>query len=182
MILHTMTYPIRSARTGSDMPSFSAFLSSITGGGPKIVRGVYAEDLFALPVIQQPRHHAGYVSPQSGVVTQFRLAAQHGAVGLLAHSYLAGRFFLTLTNGSEVKAVFGDGQSCAYRVDRIWRFQKLHPSHSHSMYRNLDSGENLTSRQLFDRFYTGDHLTFQTCIEKGSLPMWGAHFVACARP
>ena len=67
------------------------FLSKVVDGKPGIIRGVYSEDNFALPIIQQPSGQTGFVSNIDGVVTQFSLPNQYGVTGLIAHNFLSGK-------------------------------------------------------------------------------------------
>lgn len=159
------------------IPAFPAFARSIARGSPEAIRGLYVDRLFALPVIQQPNANPAYVSAQEGVVTLFSLAARHGVSGFLAHSYLSGRLFYDVPMGAKMWVVRGDGSFSSYRAaTRAW-FQKLSPYDSHSDYLDQKTREVLTTGQLFERFYTGKHLTLQTCVESGSIPTWGLMFV-----
>jgi len=142
------------------------------------VRGVYIPGFLALPVVQQPSGNSGYVSIKTGTVTQFQLAARYNVLGLLAHNYLSGKEFFRLSEGLQVMVVRGDGSIERYRVTGVHEYQKLNPGSNWSHYIDLNSGERLTTYQVFSQFYQGEHhLTFQTCLERDGLETWGLRFV-----
>ncbi len=52
------------------------------------------------------------------------------------------------------------------------------PDSPYSDFIDLENSQKLTSTQLFNFVYTGEHhVTFQTCIAKGSNLTWGRLFV-----
>lgn len=163
---------------GPAFPSVAAFADSVADGAAHTVRGVYAANVLALPVVQQPENNAGYVAPQSGVVTQFSLAAIYGVTGLLAHNYAAGDLFDDLALGQPVYMVYGDGSVKAYVVNEILRFQALQPYSTTSDFVDLETGQTLTAGEVFARVYMGrDQVTFQTCIAQNGNSSWGRLFV-----
>ena len=98
-------------------------------------------------------------------ITQFRMAAEVGNVGLLAHSYLSGASFTNLAQGQEVRLIYGDGQVEYFIVDQILRYQVLQPYSSYSEFRSLETNIKLTAEELFRQVYRGErHVTFQTCF------------------
>jgi hypothetical protein len=140
--------------------------------------GVFVEEVMALPVVQQPEGDSLYVSRSLGNVTQFQSAAGHGVTGLLAHNYLSGDLFFGLELGQEVNLVYGDGQVSRYLVEDIQSYEKLEGDFYTSNYVNLETGEEVTTPELFRRMYTGlDKVTFQTCIKNGSDWSWGRIFI-----
>lgn len=154
-----------------------SFIGQVADGTPDVVRGVYVEGVLALPVIEQPEGQSGFVSREMGVITQFRSAAQRGVTGLLAHNYLSGMEFYNLEVGQEVVIVYGDGSLRRYRIISERAFQKLVPSSSKSDYIDLETGEQLTTSQVFNKYYSGDHhVTFQTCLQNRGLSNWGLTF------
>lgn len=166
-----------------DFPSFGDFfrelqdLESLSDEAQN-VRGVYAYGSFALPVVQQPEDNSLYVSNHNGILTQFQSASQYGITGLLAHNYLSGREFYNLGLGQEIQVIYGDGRVRSYRVSNIQRYQKLIPSSSQSHYIELDTGKEMTTKQVFRKFYRGgNQVTFQTCLEGEGLLNWGLYFV-----
>lgn len=158
--------------------SFAEFYRWVQNGDASVLRGVYVTDTLALPVVQQPHENAGYVSTQADVTTQFRMASLYGTVGLLAHNYLAGKYFPDLRVGQEVRLIYGDGHIDYFEVSAILKYQALQPSNPYSSFRNLDNDETLTAEELFKQVYSGaQHVTFQTCIQANGDSSWGRLFV-----
>jgi len=161
-----------------DMPNFSDFSNAVQNGRADHGRGVYVPNVFALPVVQQPFGSPGFVSNESDLLTQFRMANQYGNVGLLAHNYLAGQDFFELTVGDEVRLVHGDGSVEYFVVSEILRYQALQPHSAYSSFRNLQDDQILSVEKMFKRVFFGDrHVTFQTCIEKDGELSWGRLFI-----
>jgi hypothetical protein len=160
------------------LPNFSDFLHSVQTGEANVVRGVYVPNVMAYRVAQQPLDNPGFLSNQEDRVTQFRMAANYGTVGLVAHNYLAGASFFELEIGNEVRVVYGDGRVETFVVYEVLEYQALQPNSPYSSFRNVDADETLTVNQMFKRVYMSDgHVTFQTCIEKDGLSTWGRLFV-----
>jgi hypothetical protein len=159
-------------------PDLPSFVHQVENGRASVIRGVYARDGFALPVLQQPRENPGYVSGAEDVVTEFALASRYGSIGLLAHNHLAGKYFSSLGLGSQIQLIYGDGQVENFLVTRILRYQAISPTSPYTSFVDLESGETLTVNQVFTRVYTGGrHLTFQTCIAQGGELSWGRLFI-----
>ncbi|HJS20086.1 MAG TPA: hypothetical protein VJ785_15165 [Anaerolineales bacterium] len=171
--------PGRALGSTATLPGFSDFSKSVQNGDAKVLRGVYVEDVLALPIIQQPSGSPGYVSTQDDEVTQFGMPSQYGNVGLLAHSHLSGKSFTELAVGQQVRLVYGDGRIESFVITEVLRFQALQPTSPFSSFRNLDkTDETLAAEQMFRRVYLGDrHVTFQTCIEAYGNSSWGRLFV-----
>ena len=162
----------------SSRPDFANFSESVQNGEADILRGVYVQDVLALPVVQQPAGQPYYVSPHDGETTQFSVASQYGNIGLLAHNTLAGKFFSQISIGQEVRLVYGDGRVEVFVISESLHFQALQPESVTSSFRNLDQDEVLTAGQLFNRAYAGErHLVFQTCIKANGNASWGRLFV-----
>lgn len=156
---------------------FLDFVETVQDGKGKMVRGVYVEGILAFPVIQQPEKDPTYVSTEWNVVTQFRSAARNGVTGLLAHNYLSGADFYQLSAGQEIWVVYGDGTYRRYRIEDVSQYQKLAPSSLQSDLIELETGKRLTTSEVFNRHYNGDHkLTLQTCLENEGLSNWGLTF------
>lgn len=157
---------------------FRQFAELVINGNAEQVRGVFVAGLMALPVVQQPAGEATYVAGQMDIVTQFQSAAERDVIGLLAHNYLSGSLFYQLRKGEEVRIVFGDGSYQRYQVSGSYAFQKLKPGSLQSDLVDMSTEEVLTTNQVFNRFYNGDHhVTFQTCLEEEGLSNWGLTFV-----
>jgi hypothetical protein len=168
----------RAVGNSATLPTFAEFSRSVQNGQKDILRGVYVDNILALPIVQQPYGNAGYVSGIDGEATQFRMASQYGNIGLLAHDHLSGKSFSGLMAGQEVRIVYGDGRIEYFVVKEVLKYQALQPNNPYSSFKNLDKGETLTAEQMFKRVYFGDyHLTFQTCIEADGNASWGRLFV-----
>lgn len=159
-------------------PSLNKFVAGVENGQTNTVRGVYIPGFFALPVVQQPSGDTGFVSAKPESVTQFQLAARYNVLGFLAHNYLSGKEFFRLIEGLQVVVVKGDGSIDRYRITAIDEYQKVTPGSNWSQYIDLETGERLTTYQVFGQYYQGDHhLTFQTCLARDGIDTWGLRFV-----
>jgi len=157
---------------------FQDFVNTVADGQTNIIRGIYSEGIFALPVVQQPSNQPVYVSDTDGVVTEFAMPRKYGVTGIVAHNYLAGGVFFELKVGDVVQVVYGDGATKEYIVADIRAYQALKPNSPHSEFIDLDSEERLSATQLFKRVYSGEHhLTLQTCIQVGEVDSWGRQFI-----
>jgi hypothetical protein len=154
------------------------FIEQVSNGVRGDLVGIFVEDVLALPVVQQPAGDTLYVSRDLGNVTQFESARLNGVVGLLAHNYLSGELFYRLELSQVVNLVHGVGHVTRYLIEDIQRFEKLEGDFYSSNYVNLETGEVLTTPELFRQMYTGnDKVTFQTCIKNGSDWSWGRIFI-----
>ncbi|HUI88094.1 MAG TPA: hypothetical protein VLX61_05170 [Anaerolineales bacterium] len=168
----------RSLRDDPALPGLASFVQSVRDGDRNTPRGVYAEGLFAFPIVQQPDHDSAYVSAQPNVVTEFSTASAYGNIGLLAHDFLAGQYFAQLAVGQKIQLIGGDGQIENFAVTQIYRYQATDPSSVYSHFIDLSSQETLSSTELFTKVYAGPmHITFQTCIEANGDMSWGRLFV-----
>ncbi len=165
--------------------SLPAALPASRLAGPPItgrVLGVHVAGVLDLPIVQQPDGDDGYVSPLDGQITEFRMPAKYGNVGLLAHNELSGRFFSSLALGQDVHLLYGNGGIESFVVTDILRYQALQPESPYSSFRELGTRKTLTTSQLFEKIYLGcRHLTFQTCIAEQGRLTWGRLFVIAAR-
>jgi hypothetical protein len=159
-------------------PTLENFAATVTRGRPDQVAGVYVPKTLALRVIQQPANAAGFVAALSGTATQFGMAAQHGAIGLLAHNYFSGNQFFDLSDGQKVDIIYGDGTMGRYVVSTIRHFQALSPADPYSDFVDLDNGGNrLSSTDVFNQIYMNGRVVFQTCIRAEGNLSWGRLFV-----
>ncbi len=160
------------------LPSLNKFVARVENGQNNTVRGVYIPGFFALPVVQQPGGNTGFVSGKPETVTQFQLAARYNVLGFLAHNYLSGKEFFRLIEGLQVVVVKGDGSFDRYRISAIDEYQKVTPGSNWSHYIDLETGERLTTYQVFGQYYQGaNHLTFQTCLARDGIETWGLRFI-----
>ena len=143
------------------------------------VTGVFVCHVFTLDVTQQPANDPVFVSEERNTVTQFRLAARYGTIGLLAHNTDSGSGFFRLALGQEVDIVYGDGTVRPYVISEIRRFQALNPDNPYTDFVALDhGGARFSSTQVFAKFFqAGDRVVFQTCIDARGNPSWGRLFV-----
>lgn len=154
------------------------FIEQLVNAENQDLAGVYVEDVLALPVVQQPEGDRLYVSRLMGNATQFQSAAKHGVTGLLAHNYLSGELFFGLEMGQVVNLIYGDGRVIHYLIEDIQSYEKLEGDFYTSNYANLETGEVLTTPDLFQLMYTGEEkVTFQTCIRNGNDWSWGRIFI-----
>jgi hypothetical protein len=146
---------------------------------PATVTGVFVCRVLALDVAQQPIDNPVFVSEKSGTATQFRLAANYGTIGLLAHNTRSGAKFFDLAAGQEVDIVYGDGTIRPYVISEIRHFRALNPDDPYTNFVDLDrDGIYLSSTQVFGEFYEkGDRVVFQTCIDAYGNASWGRLFV-----
>lgn len=165
----------------SNSNEFRQFIEEVFTDEKGVIRGVYVPGIFSFPVIQQPPGNDIFVSNKSGMVTQFRQADLHGVIGLLAHNYLSGKQFSELEIGQEVIIIYGNKEIKPYRVTRIDAFQKLNPSNLYSNYLDLNSLQEFSTSQVFNKFYQdSNHLIFQTCLEMEGRLDWGLLFVTAS--
>ena len=162
----------------STLPGFADFSESVQNGEAEILRGVYVQNVLALPVVQQPADQPYYVSSRDGELTQFSLVSRYGNIGLLAHNTLSGSLFSGLALGQEVRLVYGDGRVEHFVIAEFLEFQALEPGSVTSAFRNLDEDEVLSAGEMFNRAYVGERrVVFQTCIEAEGNVSWGRLFV-----
>lgn len=160
-------------------PFLDTFVANLMNGNEWQVVGVYVEDVLSLRVVPQPAGDPAYVSTLNNTATYFLMVQQMtGNTGLLAHNYLSGTYFFDLQPGQRVVLIYGDGRTEEYIVSHTDEFQALSPNSPTSNFVSLDSGETLSSTDLFYRVYGGgERTTFQTCIAQGSEDSWGRLFV-----
>jgi len=170
--------PADGNNTGNALPDYRNFVESVQNGQAGVLRGVYVDGVLALPIVQQPVGNPGFVSQNTGEITQFNMAAEVGNVGLLAHNFLSGASFTNLAPGQEVRLIYGDGKVEYFIVDQIYQYQALQPYSPNSEFRNLETDITITAEELFRKVYRGErHVTFQTCIDANGNSSWGRLFV-----
>jgi hypothetical protein len=121
IIISLFYNPISAKAIGESgsLPAFADFSKSVQNGDAKALRGVYVEDVLALPIIQQPSGNPAFVSNNDGEITQFGMASQYGNLGLLAHNHLSGESFSDLLIGQQVRLVYGDGKIETFVITEI---------------------------------------------------------------
>lgn len=147
--------------------------------GSSSVARVTVADVFDFPVVQQPSGNAGYISTRSNTLTQFGMASQYGSLGILAHNYLAGKYFGKLYSGTSVTVTFSDGSTKNYTVSSVLSYQALSPESAYSNFVNVnDPSTTLSSTDLFMQTYGNNGaLVLQTCIAKNGNSSWGRLFI-----
>ena len=157
------------------LKGFSAGLRTDDG---KELQGIYASDVFAFRVVQQPSGQPGYISSMEGVVTQFSMAKPYNVIGLLAHNFGSGSEFFSLKLGDIISLIYGDGTIIQMRITKVDEYQALSPTNPESDFQNMSTGERLSAEQVFYKYYTGTpHLILQTCIQQGDQGSWGRIFI-----
>ena len=160
-------------------PELQAFVDVVHTGQADVLTGVFVDQAFSMPVVQQPKGQAGFISSTDGTVTDFRLARNYGSTGLIAHNYLGGKLFDQFTVGQTLYLVYGDSEVVAYSVVRIDRYQALSPNSPYSDFVNLDEDEGtISAEDLFYKMYGQEEaVVFQTCIEQDGNSTWGRLFI-----
>jgi hypothetical protein len=163
--------------------SFNEFVDSVVNGDRSTVVGLYIPGKLALPIGQQPKGNAAYVTREPNQGTQFAMASRYETVGILAHNDLAGSKFSAIQEDNYAVVVYGDGHHDYYNIDAIEKSQALSPTSTYSDFVNMeDPNDRLTAGQLFSQVYgVGNRLVLQTCIAAHGDPSWGRMFII-ARP
>jgi hypothetical protein len=162
----------------TNLPTLAQFVRQVTNGNAAQVTGVYVENVFALPVVQQPTGNPAYISTQPDTLTEFSLSLQYGSLGFVAHNTLAGALFTKLAAGNLLVIINGDGSQQSYQVNQVRHFKANDPNSPYSSYVDLDQGGLLTYSDLFFQTY-GQKGTaiLQTCIAADGVDSWGRLFV-----
>jgi hypothetical protein len=162
----------------TSLPPLDQFIKQVADGRASDVCGLYIQGITALKIVQQPKGNLGYIDQNLGTATQFQSANVFGAVGLLAHNFLAGRDFFRIKSGQDMVLVNGDGSTQHYQVSNIADYQRLTPTDLRSNFLELASSQQMTADQVFGKFYRkAHHLVLQTCILNGGNPDWGVRFI-----
>ena len=169
--------PVLTTSTNT-LPGLDEFIHKVADGKAKDVCGLYIPGITALKVVQQPAGNIAYIDLNNNTATQFQSANAFGAVGLLAHNFLAGQNFFHIVLGDDMILVNGDGSTHHYQVSNIADYQRLVPSDLRSNFLEVSSNQLLTADQLFGKFYQkAHHLILQTCINHGGNPDWGVRLI-----
>ena len=160
------------------LPTLAAFAEQVKNGYSNQVTGLYVDDLFSYPVVQQPSGQPAFVSSEAGLITQFNSATAFGSLGFLAHNTLAGGAFSSISSGDLISIVLGDGHTAQYQVAQVRRFQALQPYSPNSTFLDLASNKTLTAQEVFYQTYAlSGQLILQTCIASQGINSWGRLFV-----
>lgn len=162
------------------IPNLAKFLPTVITGNRKVVVGVYADGLFALPVVQQTCRMC--ISRVDNTVTQFAWAAKYGVTGLIAHNYLSGQLFYALEPGQRIELIYGDGRIEYYWITWVRRYRNTMPGSTATGFVSLTSGKGYSVEAMFRKVYMGsEHITFQTCIARDGSLSWGTFFAVAVR-
>jgi hypothetical protein len=169
--------PVR-ALDGKEIPPMEQFIGEVVNGEPDELRGVYASSVMAYEILPQPAGYPAFVTSEEDAITRFQIAEEYETIGLLAHNYLAGSDFFLLEDGQIIHLIYGDGRIEPFIVRHSLRYQALSPNSVTSDFIDLETGEYLTSAQLFLNVYNrpGD-VVLQTCILAEGDPSWGRLFI-----
>jgi len=152
--------------------------TDLDGHAPRGVRSVYLEGIKFLRIENQPSGKPTQVSVHDDMVTNFSQAERYGSLGLIAHNYLAGRYFFQLKRGDLVHVMDGKGNAKAYQIIDIRRFRALKPNDPYTLLEDLNGGEIYTAEEVFKQVYMGKpHLVLQTCLSVGGNNEWGRYFL-----
>ena len=171
-----LLFPARVEALGKPVPPLDEFIAEVMNGEGDELRGIYAPGVFAYSVVPQPAGDDVYVSTREDAVTQFDLASRYDSIGLLAHNYLAGKRFHLLEAGQVLYLIYGDGRTETFVVSRLLRFQALAPDSVTGHFVD-ESGQHLSTPQLFFMMYDKGNLVLQTCIWKDGDNAWGRLFI-----
>jgi len=177
-VLDTIISEKSASKQTAQNVSLQTFVNTVVDGNSEVIRGVYSDGVLAFPVVQQPINQPGFVSSIDEVITEFSLSGANGVTGLLAHNYLAGKYFYELNIGDEIDIIYGDGEIRSYEISQFQEYQALQPNSPQSKFVDLITRKEITATELFKRVYVGDHhLTLQTCIQIGEIDSWGRIFI-----
>lgn len=173
------TQDITEIKKTESVKLLDAFSKSLINGRPNQIVGVFVENTFDFPIVQQPTTNPAYVSTHEDTVTQFSMASNYGSIGLIAHNNLAGAQFADLNTGDGIVLVYGDGSTRAYKIQEIDEFQALSPRSPYSNFVDLKApNKTLSAASVFMSVYNpDDRLILQTCIAKDGIDSWGRLFV-----
>jgi hypothetical protein len=167
------------ALTGrANLPALDAFVEQIKSNDGDELRGVYIPEILAARIVTQPDGMQDFVSPWQDVLTEFSLASSLGSTGLLAHNDLAGKSFSQIQPGQQIYLVYGDGHVSTLIVTEILHFRALEPNSIASSFVDMESGDVLTSSELFTSVYHRPaQVVFQTCLAGNDSLTWGRLFI-----
>jgi len=162
------------------LPTLSEFADDVSKPHASGLAGLYADGVFAYPIVQQPSGNAAFVSNQPGVLTSFAMASQYQTTGLLAHNTMAGADFEYIHIGQALTLVYANGVMKSYQVVAIERYQALTPNSPYSEFidQSLPGAHRLSASELFNHIYaTENRLVLQTCIAAKGIASWGRLFI-----
>jgi hypothetical protein len=236
LILSSGAVDAKASALQTELPTLTAFIDQVRNGHADQITGVYADQIFAFSVVQQPVGEPAFISTLPSTLTQFAPASAYGSLGFVAHNTLAGRLFPELRVNSTFSVIYGDGTPYLYRVIQIFEepepsacgidcavlvrcgtefcgkeefhvwnsrdkidplpvfdeeeiralqirhLRAKEPTSTTSSYLDLDTGIQLSYRDLF--FQTYGHpgwAILQTCMAANGMDAWGRLFIIADR-
>ena len=184
VLLLTVSYlptPVSAAGISfsSSQSDLTAIIDSDEDEQDSALRELDIENLISFQVVQQPAGNSNFITPLPNYVTEYQEASRYGTIGLLAHNYLAGRYFSQILPGQEIKLVYSDYHTDKFVVTEIQQYQALSPDSPSSDFIDLNTGKYFTASKLFRKIYSSqtDRLVLQTCIYAKQNPTWGRLFI-----
>jgi hypothetical protein len=187
LLVFTIAYPQTSVSASGSILTFSELHSPTSDidsandetGESDVPLELSIEGFKTLPIMQQPRGNNNFVSSLQDYLTEFQIATNFGTVGLLAHNYLAGKYFFQILPGQEITLVYSGLRTERFVVTEIQRYQALVPESPSSDFIDLTTGKYLTVSQLFRKIYRNQpgYLVLQTCISTQQSSSWGRLFI-----
>lgn len=177
--MSAQTYTPRTLTLLTPIETFVPLVLHDSAADPNTIYGVYAPNLFAFWVVQQPPGDGEYISSGPLEVTQFASAASFGTIGLLAHggTFLAGKEFYRLLPDDLIALIYGDGTIVDYRVTATDWWTVLDPDTRTTFYLPAED-TTIDWTRLYFRYYAVDgQLTLQTCFEVDGRATGGLLFV-----
>ena len=116
--------------------------------------------------------------PNDWSLGQYATARNKGAIGMLAHNYLAGMYFYSLYGGQEITVKYSDGTDQVFVITKILRYKATNPNDfSQPFVSNNGNGSQVSAMQVFNQAYKNGWVTLQTCIAADGYDSWGLLFV-----
>jgi hypothetical protein len=166
--LGTTSIPTSLPVTGSTAPNNPfASQAALPLAKAKKASSVAVENKFIFSVSQ-----SGNNAPSDYSLGQYAFAAGKNSLGFIAHNYLAGSSFSSLTAGDVVTVKYSDGTSASFLVYNVARYKATN-SNDFSKPFIASNGKEMSARQVFGQAYKSGQVTFQTCIASGGSNTWG---------
>jgi len=145
---------------------------------PVGVPSIYLEGIKYFRITHQPVGSFNHVTSLEDVVTSFQTAEEQGNLGLIAHNYLAGRYFSELELGDHLYLKDAQGKTRTYHLQQVLKFRAISPGNPSSYFVDLQANEVYPAADLARRIYFGSHrVVLQTCISQGDELEWGRLFL-----
>jgi len=129
-------------------------------------------------VIPQPPNDNGFVSSIDRTVTQFQMPYKRSnTLGFLAHNYIAGRDFSSVSIGDRLEYIGLKNDNRNATVKQIIDCSKLDQKGTKFSCPSI-SKKPLTEAQLYNYIYKpSNRFVLQTCIGKDKDMEWGRKFI-----